>query len=335
MDPTYQESQITDIRDARKEEDILDDVNEWSYLVYGLADDSRYINDCECIIAWEHVQRVVVDSDVIEIDRCPICLETPPTAPRLAKCGHIFCLMCILKYMTQVSVQCPLCMDRLYLVKPLIYRGPEPFSLLNIGDTLDLELVCRSKHGLHVVNSDGAADYSSRAIWGDNQSRYSPLFHTSKNDLLDMYMQEQKAIKELKDCMDAGDKPEYCDRALEEIKVEMTLLKDKLPSKSIKVFNDEEEEYNDDNNKLYYYFYQPKSRPRTFLVNEDVKFLLGKYKHFTKFPHNLTVKIQDIQIVKLDSKLKGRFRYLDHLPLGTIVRFIRCLSSYNQSCEQR
>ncbi|KAJ7070552.1 hypothetical protein C8F01DRAFT_1206344 [Mycena amicta] len=44
---------------------------------------------------------------------CPICLS-PPTAPRMTKCGHVFCFPCILHYLTTSEnkwARCPICFD--------------------------------------------------------------------------------------------------------------------------------------------------------------------------------------------------------------------------------
>ncbi|VDB84192.1 unnamed protein product [Peniophora sp. CBMAI 1063] len=45
---------------------------------------------------------------------CPICLS-PPTAPRMTKCGHVFCFSCILHYLSTSDnlkwVRCPICFD--------------------------------------------------------------------------------------------------------------------------------------------------------------------------------------------------------------------------------
>ncbi|THH20512.1 hypothetical protein EW146_g862 [Bondarzewia mesenterica] len=45
---------------------------------------------------------------------CPICLS-PPIAPRMTKCGHVFCFHCILHYFNTSEksnwVRCPLCFD--------------------------------------------------------------------------------------------------------------------------------------------------------------------------------------------------------------------------------
>ncbi|CAA7268033.1 unnamed protein product [Cyclocybe aegerita] len=44
---------------------------------------------------------------------CPICLS-PPAAPRMTKCGHVFCLPCILHYLSTSEnkwARCPICFD--------------------------------------------------------------------------------------------------------------------------------------------------------------------------------------------------------------------------------
>ncbi|KAI0688145.1 hypothetical protein BC835DRAFT_1374119 [Cytidiella melzeri] len=48
------------------------------------------------------------------VTTCPICLS-PPTAPRMTKCGHVFCFPCLLHYLntsdTLKWVRCPICFD--------------------------------------------------------------------------------------------------------------------------------------------------------------------------------------------------------------------------------
>jgi hypothetical protein len=44
---------------------------------------------------------------------CPVCLS-PPTAPRMTKCGHVFCFPCILHYLSTSEnkwARCPICFD--------------------------------------------------------------------------------------------------------------------------------------------------------------------------------------------------------------------------------
>ncbi|KAI6031532.1 hypothetical protein PISMIDRAFT_87523 [Pisolithus microcarpus 441] len=48
---------------------------------------------------------------------CPICLS-PPTAPRMTKCGHVFCFPCILHYLSMSKTsnwaRCPICFDSVH-----------------------------------------------------------------------------------------------------------------------------------------------------------------------------------------------------------------------------
>ncbi|KAF9556400.1 hypothetical protein CPC08DRAFT_711230 [Agrocybe pediades] len=60
---------------------------------------------------------------------CPICLS-PPTAPRMTKCGHIFCFPCILHYLSTSAnkwARCPICFDSVHerqLKSVKWYDGP-------------------------------------------------------------------------------------------------------------------------------------------------------------------------------------------------------------------
>jgi hypothetical protein len=46
---------------------------------------------------WNDVLQILASS-VSQDASCPICLSHP-VAPRMAKCGHIFCLPCLIRYM--------------------------------------------------------------------------------------------------------------------------------------------------------------------------------------------------------------------------------------------
>ncbi|KAK7063738.1 hypothetical protein R3P38DRAFT_2593500 [Favolaschia claudopus] len=84
---------------------------------------------------------------------CPICLS-PPTAPRMTKCGHVFCFPCILHYLNTSEnkwARCPICFDsvnekQLKSVKwfdgPLLaveedFNGPPVAGSSSAGSALD------------------------------------------------------------------------------------------------------------------------------------------------------------------------------------------------------
>ncbi|SCV67732.1 BQ2448_5343 [Microbotryum intermedium] len=59
----------------------------------------------------------VLDQQPGSAPTCPICLSGP-TAPRMTKCGHVFCFPCILHYLALADGQkwrkCPVCWDSVY-----------------------------------------------------------------------------------------------------------------------------------------------------------------------------------------------------------------------------
>ncbi|KAG2159606.1 uncharacterized protein EDB93DRAFT_1073895 [Suillus bovinus] len=65
------------------------------------------------------------------VKTCPICLS-PPTAPRMTKCGHVYCFPCVLHYLSMSDnlkwARCPVCFDTLnekQLKSVKWYDGPQ------------------------------------------------------------------------------------------------------------------------------------------------------------------------------------------------------------------
>ncbi|GFE54082.1 ring finger domain containing protein [Babesia ovis] len=79
-------------------------------------------------VEWNLVELVdlLVDEDTPVT--CPICLDESLLAPRVARCGHAFCWMCILKYLnfdkTLGKRPCPLCLQSIYRsdLKPVRFQ---------------------------------------------------------------------------------------------------------------------------------------------------------------------------------------------------------------------
>ncbi|KAK5136141.1 hypothetical protein LTR08_003978 [Meristemomyces frigidus] len=83
--------------------------------------------DADVHLDWSNVLQIVASSQTQEAS-CPICLGEP-TAPRMAKCGHIFCLPCLIRYMHSEDgnsvnhekrarwKKCPICWDSIYITE--------------------------------------------------------------------------------------------------------------------------------------------------------------------------------------------------------------------------
>ncbi|KAG1142068.1 hypothetical protein G6F37_005211 [Rhizopus arrhizus] len=95
---------------------------------------------------WDTIEQVLISSN--EVQACPICLS-PPTAARVTKCGHVFCLPCILHYLElrenhkKLWRKCPICWDSIYEVDIKSVKITAGHSIKE-GDLLDLALIQRA-----------------------------------------------------------------------------------------------------------------------------------------------------------------------------------------------
>lgn len=123
---------------------------QYRFLVKPTGDYTAYFADPDIYLNWADILQVIIPTSSAlagvgssapisdqprepahEGAACPICLS-PPTAPRMTKCGHVFCYPCILHYLTlkddkdskptaptlQAPTQkwrrCPICWDAVY-----------------------------------------------------------------------------------------------------------------------------------------------------------------------------------------------------------------------------
>ncbi|THC90133.1 hypothetical protein EYZ11_010416 [Aspergillus tanneri] len=117
---------------------------------------------------WDSVLQVLVSAET-QSASCPICLSTP-VAPRMARCGHIFCLPCLIRYMHSADEEnqvpekkarwkkCPICWDSIYIseIRPVRwFRGQEGDLPIEGGDVV-LRLVKREPGSTLALPRDGA-----------------------------------------------------------------------------------------------------------------------------------------------------------------------------------
>lgn len=117
---------------------------------------------------WNAVLQVLVSAQT-QAASCPICLSTP-VAPRMARCGHIFCLPCLIRYMHAADDSkpvpekkarcktCPICWDTVYIseTRPVRwFRGQEGDLPIEGGDVV-LRLVKREPGSTLALPRDGA-----------------------------------------------------------------------------------------------------------------------------------------------------------------------------------
>ncbi|KAI9179440.1 hypothetical protein H9P43_004762 [Blastocladiella emersonii ATCC 22665] len=68
------------------------------FMVSPKAKYSMQMLDPDVFVDWDTVDQVIMTTH--DHPACPICLTSPPVAPRMTRCGHVFCYPCILQYHT-------------------------------------------------------------------------------------------------------------------------------------------------------------------------------------------------------------------------------------------
>lgn len=164
------------------------------------GDEGIYVNP-DVRIDWSNV--VYVKCFQTEKSSCPICLELP-LSPRITPCGHIYCFPCVWRYITfenDTGLQkCAVChydfmADELKRVQIL------PSHIPKVGDTIDLELMRRSKTSIFPSptrsNDSQARDLSSRFLSRWTNVHLSDLEALVNKDIKSMeeYLSDCEAFK--------------------------------------------------------------------------------------------------------------------------------------------
>ncbi|KAH0565737.1 hypothetical protein GP486_000860 [Trichoglossum hirsutum] len=97
----------------------------YRFIVDPRGDYTAQITHADVHLDWNSVLQILASART-QCSSCPICLSMP-VAPRMAQCGHIFCLPCLIRYMhstdgTQPQSEkkarwkkCPICWDSVYI----------------------------------------------------------------------------------------------------------------------------------------------------------------------------------------------------------------------------
>ncbi|KAI9095505.1 hypothetical protein DFS34DRAFT_626049 [Phlyctochytrium arcticum] len=84
------------------------------FVVDEAHDCAAYLADPDKSIDWEFITEVIVPTS--SFTSCPICLSWP-RAPKVTKCGHVYCWPCLLHYLhlgEKSWRKCPICYESVY-----------------------------------------------------------------------------------------------------------------------------------------------------------------------------------------------------------------------------
>lgn len=209
----------------------------YRFVVDPRGDYHAQAQDADVHLDWNNVLQIIASSQT-QSASCPICLGEP-TAPRMAKCGHIFCLPCLIRYMHSEdasgshvpekkarSKKCPICYDSVYVseTRPVRWYTGQEIDTPREGDDVVLRLVKR-KPGSTLAMPRESADTLAKGedvpwYFAAEVMDYARVMKGSEEYMLNEYDEAISAIQtmEREDELMFGEDTEWTGRAIRVLK---------------------------------------------------------------------------------------------------------------------
>ncbi|KAE8444771.1 hypothetical protein EG329_014231 [Mollisiaceae sp. DMI_Dod_QoI] len=183
-------------------------------------------------LEWNDVLQILASS-VSQDASCPICLSHP-VAPRMAKCGHIFCLPCLIRYMHSTDdaapipekkarwKKCPICWDSVYMseTRPVRWYTGQESAPPREGDDVVLRLVMRQPESTLALPRDGADVLAKHEdipwYFAAEVTDYARIMKGSEEYMVEQYDAEIEDLhrQENEDELMFGEEPEWTRKAV-------------------------------------------------------------------------------------------------------------------------
>ncbi|KAH7148942.1 hypothetical protein EDB81DRAFT_481324 [Dactylonectria macrodidyma] len=323
---------------------------------------TKNASDPDMLLDWSLVMQILASSES-QSSSCPICLSEP-VAPRMAKCGHIFCLPCLIRFMNSSSSEdeaksgkvvrwkkCPICEDSIYLqdTRPVRFYAGQESPLPRVGDDVVLRLMARNTNSTLALPREGGAEVlnSGEDIpwhFAANVLDYARILKGTVEYMGGQFDEEILALEQQakEDETLFGQDGEWTHKAIRAIAAAKEKLADlNITKMSIVVQQSNPARQSSDSD---FYFYS--SPPHLYLSPLDIRILKTKYGSFSSFPSTLLPRVEHISTGHVvDDAMRKRAKYLGHLPRGCVVSFLECdwtdivpaetLSTFSGDIERR
>jgi len=191
--------------------------------------------DADVHLDWNNVLQILVSAQS-QLTNCPICLSTP-VAPRMAKCGHIFCLPCLIRYMHSTDdtnyipekkarwKKCPICWDSVYIseTRPVRWFTGQEGEAPREGADVVLRLIARQPGSTLALPRDGAdsMDKQEDIPWyfAAEVADYARIMKGSEQYMAEQYDQEtaELQVQEKEDELMFGEETQWTKKAVSAI----------------------------------------------------------------------------------------------------------------------
>lgn len=300
------------------------------FVVNDMNDYSKHSADPDSSIDWDSIEEIRFNSLTAET-YCPICLDTP-LAPKITRCGHIYCWSCVLHYLALSDHKwrkCPICFDSIQS-KDLKTVSSVSKVDYKVGNSITLCLMKRQK-GSTITSPALLYDANQNCI---NQkfesldgnpvvSSYQKIVIASPNQILSQIIERER--KQLTNQMIADkDTPEVCfiENALDQLRDREEALSKRYEASLRKESETAVEVIKCGANPEFYYFYQSEDSQHIYLHSLNVRILKEQFGSLENCPKKITAKIVETEWESMSEENRKRHRYLQHLPLTCEFRIV-------------
>lgn len=302
---------------------------------------SKHASDTDLHLDWNDVLQIIASS-TSQVTSCPICLSEP-VAPRMAKCGHIFCLSCLIRFMNSSSNEegsrsgkgprwksCPICEDSIYLheVRPVRFYAGQESPLPRVGDDVILRLMARNANSTLALPREGGTEVlnSGHDIpwhFAANVLDYARIMKGTGDYMAAQYDEEITALgqQEKEDEILFGQDGEWTQKAIKAVNTAKERVAG-LDSVESAISTPADHPPRQSSDADFYFYSAP---PHLYLSPLDIRILKTKYGTFSSFPSTLLPRVEHISTGHVvDEAMRKRAKYLGHLPRGCVVSFLEC-----------
>ncbi|TMW62445.1 hypothetical protein Poli38472_005063 [Pythium oligandrum] len=183
----------------------------YRFVVSPHADDTAIACwDIEKLTEWKSVEQVLLWYDESSPATCPICLDDF-RAPKITRCGHIFCWPCILRYLSMTDKywrRCPMCFDSVQKGQLRSVRMEKVQIPPHIDSLVTFQFLQRAKASFVPHIRDTTTRKRSRKLPTvyDDDAKYSRILESTTEYLLQLVTSEMRDLEALDaECRSCGD----------------------------------------------------------------------------------------------------------------------------------
>lgn len=305
---------------------------------------------------WDDVLQVLASAESQQT-ACPICLGEP-VAPRMAKCGHIFCLPCLIRFMNSHADaegaghghgggqekkqnrwrKCPICDDTVYMsdVRPVRFYAGQESALPRPGDDVVLRLMARNAKSTLALPREGSGGEvlapGDDVPWhfAVNVLDYARIMKGTGPYMEEQYNREIEELltQEKEDELLFHQDNEWTQRAIRAVNAAKEKVKGlgepalagSTAAAAAAATSETQPRHQADHD---FYFYT--SPPHLYLSPLDIRILKTHFGSFSAFPSTLLPRVEHISTGhSVDDAVRKRAKYLGHLPHGCLISFLEC-----------